>query len=679
LAPISVIIQLLCYATHLRVSGTRVKTLTMAVIFMWAAGAQSDVRQLQPLLSAPIQSEHVTEFQMRQYLMKRVPPLSVPDDPRKWTSEAQRIRAHLLDDVIFHGWPKEWVKAEPRFENTGVIETGNGYRIVKLRYEIVPGFLSSALLYEPQPLNGRVPAVLNVNGHVGPAGKAVEYKQKRCINFAKRGILALNVEWLGYGELSSPENKHSFGGHLDLVGANGVGLFYLAMRRGLDYLALHPNADRARLGVTGLSGGGWQTITLSALDERVAVAVPVAGYSSLVTGIEHPEYVGNDIEQNPTDFRDGQDYAHLTAMRAPRPTLLIYNAEDDCCFRGPLVKSGVFDEIMPFFRLFGKEGVFRWHENTDPGTHNYQLDNRQQAYRFFADGFGLPAIDSEIPVGGEIKTQKELDIGLPKDNLTILGLARKLATAIKPQIMPSDSITAQRASLTKLVRFKPVTVQHAWQIGSTKNKGVETRSYVFEMSNGLCATGIWAKAINAPDSAAVAIVLHDAGKKSTAEEVSDLVNRGQQVFALDLLFIGDNSIADRRVPDYTQLFATVGDRPLGIKAAQLLGITSWIERQVAARTKHIQSTGIRSQVVSLIAAALSPTAYAEVSVREGMRSFAWLLDTPVSYEAAPDMFCLDLYKEFDFPRLTVLAAPARIHQTYLPQRPFKPPVADPEN
>ena len=81
-----------------------------------------------------------------------------------------------------------------------------------------------------------MPAILNVNGHVGPEGKAVEYKQKRCINFAKSGILALNLEWIGYGELSASENKHSYAGHLDLVGANGVGLFYLAMRKGLDYL-----------------------------------------------------------------------------------------------------------------------------------------------------------------------------------------------------------------------------------------------------------------------------------------------------------------------------------------------------------------------------------------------------------------------------------------------------------
>ena len=429
------------------------------------------------MLSAAIQSPQVTEFQLRQYLTKRVTPAPVPADAGEWSKEARRLRAHVLDDIVFHGWPKEWVNAGPRFEEVGAIETGNGYRIVKLRYEIVPGFFSSALLYEPQPLKGRMPAILNVNGHVGPVGKAAEYKQKRCINFAKRGVVALNLEWIGYGELSAPENKHSYAGHLDLVGANGVGLFYLAMRKGLDYLDTLPNVDRGRIGVTGLSGGGWQTITLSALDERVAVAVPVAGYSSLVTGIEHPEYVGNDIEQNATDFREGQDYTHLTAMRAPRPTLLIYNAEDDCCFRGPLVKNGIFDEIKPFFRLFGKEAAFRWYENADPGTHNYQLDNRLQAYRFFAEHFGLAAIDNEIPCLSRNQTPEELEVGLPKDNLTILGLARKLAAYHLASGNDERIQLGERTISGKIVRFRPVTVQHAWPVGSTKNKGVETRSY----------------------------------------------------------------------------------------------------------------------------------------------------------------------------------------------------------
>jgi len=63
-------------------------------------------------------------------------------------------------------------------------------------------------------------------------GKSVEYKQKRCINQARQGMLALNREWLAMGELSHPENSHWFGRTLDLVGANGVGLFYLAIAAG---------------------------------------------------------------------------------------------------------------------------------------------------------------------------------------------------------------------------------------------------------------------------------------------------------------------------------------------------------------------------------------------------------------------------------------------------------------
>jgi hypothetical protein len=41
-----------------------------------------------------------------------------------------------------------------------------------------------------------------------------------------------------------------------------------------------------------------------------------------------------------------------------------------------------------------------------------------------------------------------------------------------------------------------------------------------------------------------------------------------------------------------------------------------------------------------------------------------LLDAPVKFEAAPDLFCLDLYKEFDIDRLAMLAEPAKITQNY---------------
>ena len=53
------------------------------------------------------------------------------------------LRECLLDNVIFHGWPMEVVEARPVVEDVGTIPSGNGYRIRKLRYEIIPGFWST--------------------------------------------------------------------------------------------------------------------------------------------------------------------------------------------------------------------------------------------------------------------------------------------------------------------------------------------------------------------------------------------------------------------------------------------------------------------------------------------------------------------------------------------------------
>src|SRR5439155_16035861 len=200
---------------------------------------------------------------------------------------------------------------------------GPGYRIRKLRFQPLPGLWIPALLYEPEKLAGKVPAILNVNGH-DPNGKAAPYKQIRCINQAKRGMLALNVEWLGMGQLRSEGFQHGRMNQLDLCGTCGLAPFYLCMERGLDLLLGLPNTDPERVAVTGLSGGGWQTIFISSLDKRVKLTDPVAGYSSLLTRVRHFKDLG-DSEQTPNDLATVADYTHLTAMMAPRPTLLTFN------------------------------------------------------------------------------------------------------------------------------------------------------------------------------------------------------------------------------------------------------------------------------------------------------------------------------------------------------------------
>jgi hypothetical protein len=69
---------------------------------------------------------------------------------------------------------------------------------------------------------------------------------------------------------------------------------------------------------------------------------------------------------------------------------------------------------------------------------------------------------------------------------------------------------------------------------------------------------------------------------------------------------------------------------------------------------------MRSQVVALIASSIEPTLFSEVSIGKGIQSLSYILDSPVVYRTASDLFCLDLYKEFDLDSLALVAEPAKI-------------------
>ena len=650
------------------------------------APAQSDSMRVMAILGEEILPPQVAEFELKVHLVGRVANPPSPSSPAQWTAEAQRLRAHLLA-VTFHGWPQEWVDSPPRFEDLGVFATEKGYRLRKLRYEVVPGFQSTAILYEPENMQGKIPAILNVNGHDARNGKAGEYKQKRCITFAQHGILALSLEWVGMGDLRQKENAHSYGAHMDLVGAHELGLFYLEMRRGLDYLYDHPNVDRTRLGLTGLSGGGWQTIMLSSLDERVIAAAAVAGFSPIGPKLEVRQHGDlGDIEQSPTDFFQGADYTYLVALRAPRPTLLVHNAEDNCCFRAPVVKPLNYEAIKPIFKLYGKEDALGWHENTDPSTHNFDLDNRTQVYHFFSKAFSLPSFEEDTSSWSELKSYDELAVGLPNDNVTILGLAKQFAARFNRAPIPSGSsarerwAASRRAKLRQVVRLEPVEIADNWTVATTKNKGVESFSHLFRRGNGLSANGVLVHAIAGPAQSPATIVLDDRGKKWATGAVCDRVNRGEKVLSLDLIFTGDawhksdeHSVYTPTDPArYEQYLNTLGERALGVESAQLIAIARWLRGQPGVTQVRLECTGIRNQVTTLVAAALEPQLLSDIVIHEGMKSLGYLLEKPVDYIEAPDLFCLDLYKEFDLDQLETLAAPANLKTEHYVENAAKP-------
>lgn len=136
-----------------------------------ARGQTTSLPSVEKALDQVVQPPAGNDLQMEQFLLARIPPLPKPSSAKQWSDDEKRLRQRILRDVVYHGWPQEWVDSAPHFELMGTIETDKGYQIRKLRYQIVPGFLGTALLYEPENIHERMPAVLNLPATNLPASR----------------------------------------------------------------------------------------------------------------------------------------------------------------------------------------------------------------------------------------------------------------------------------------------------------------------------------------------------------------------------------------------------------------------------------------------------------------------------------------------------------------------------
>jgi hypothetical protein len=603
-----------------------------------------------------------TRVELLEFIDRKVPRMPEVKTAAEWQKADHDYRQRVLNEVIFRGQAIAWRDAKTRVEWSETIPGGEGYRIRKLRYEALPGMWIPALLYEPEKLAGKAPVSLAVNGHDGK-GKAAPYKQIRCINMAKRGMIVLNVEWLGMGQLRGSGWQHGSMNQLDLCGSSGIAPFYLAMTRGLDILLAHEHADPERVAVSGLSGGGWQTIFVSALDTRVKLANPVAGYSSFRTRIQHWKDLG-DSEQTPCDLATVVDYTHLTAMLGPRPSLLTYNDKDDCCFESGYALPPLLDAARPIFRLFDKEKALRSHINSDPGTHNFEKDNRQALYKMLGDFFF--AADErysaeEIPCQNEVKTIETLTVSLPEKNMDLNVLALQLAKQLpKGRELPADKAAAdewqksRRERLAAIVRPFNLTA-HAIRSGSEEKSGNRATFWRLKL-NDRWSIPVVELVRGEPKS--TVILLADSGRPALAEQAEKHLAAGQRVLAVDLFYFGECKITQKDWL-FAILLAAVGDRPLGLQAGQLQAVARWAEKEFLHPVELV-AIGPRLCVATLVAAALEPKALAGVELLQSMASLKEIIEENKTVEQMPELFCFGLLEHSDLREIAALVAPRPI-------------------
>ncbi len=618
-------------------------------------------------LARPILGPNRTLAEVQEFVDSRIPTMPQVASAAEWTDRAKGYRASILKSVIFRGEASNWRAMPTRPEWLGVIEGGPGYRIKKLRYEVVPGLWIPALLYEPTNLRGKVPVVLNVNGH-DSKGKAADYKQIRCINQAKRGMLALSIEWFGMGQLSGPGFSHGLINAIDLCGTSGIALHYLAMTRGIDILLAHENADPSRVGVTGLSGGGWQTIFVSALDDRVTLTDPVAGYSSFRTRVRFTSDLG-DSEQTPCDLATIADYAHLTAMMAPRPTLLTFNGKDNCCFAAPHALPPLREAAGPIFDLFDVPGRIKSHVNMVPGDHNYGPENREALYQMLADHWSRPGYTinpREIPSENEVKTAEVLKVDLPTENLDFSKIASSLATTLPLRRRLPDKVDGDRHRGEDRLRLRAIVRPiggevSAKKVGDTVAGAVKVTSWEVKLGS---AWTVPAVEFAGTDPKGTTILFGDQGRAKLSDRAKAILDEGRRVIVVDLYGFGE-SLPPSHVYLYGLMIGTVGERPLGVDCGQLRSVALW-RRGLDGEAPRMESVGPRSGLIALTSKALDPQSIAALTLRDPATSLKEVIASGREYSSSPELFCFGLLQYFDIPDLRQLAEPGSV--TIAPRR-----------
>ncbi len=276
-------------------------------------------------------------------------------------------------------------KVDPKPEVLERVDRGDHVR-EKVIFSTGPAFRVPAYVLIPKKLKGAAPAVVDLHSHGGMYlyGKEkvvdrgdrypalVAYQERNydgrptATALVRRGYVVITIDALGFGErrvlldadLKYGWDRTKYGEddvkHLNqqcrakeatlvkaltLAGATWPGVVCWDDRRTIDYLLTRPEVDAKRIGCLGISMGGYRSLYLAALDERV-VAGCVTGFLSAVRPMIRAHLdIHSWVHFLPGLHRylDLPDVASLAAPRA----LLVQQCARDQLFPPAGMKEGV--------------------------------------------------------------------------------------------------------------------------------------------------------------------------------------------------------------------------------------------------------------------------------------------------------------------------------------------------
>lgn len=335
----------------------------------------------------------------------------------------------------------------------------DGYTVEKLTIQTRPGVRMTCNLYVPNGAKTKpAPAILQVHGHWKGA-KQDPTVQARCIGAAKLGFVVLCVDAFGAGERGVGTALGEYHGDMTAATLLPLGLPLSGLQvyenmRAVDYLETRPEVDKARIGLTGASGGGNQTMYAGAWDRRFKCVVPVCSVGNYQAYLQAACCM---CEVVPGALAFTEEWAVL-ALTAPRPLMVVNATKDAFQFSvGEAQKSLAL--TAPVYKLFGKPDHLR-HAVFD-GPHDYSKPMREAMYGFMTlhlkgEGAGDPIPEPKFTTEPPEDLRCYPGDTRPKDFVTLPKFAaREAKKLLDGRAVPGTAAEwAQQAA-----RLRPVLVE----------------------------------------------------------------------------------------------------------------------------------------------------------------------------------------------------------------------------
>jgi hypothetical protein len=198
----------------------------------------------------------------------------LPSDPLEWSVLKPLLREKIWQSLRTR--PVRGLDLEHRETGSTAMD---GYSVKNIYYQSRKCFSVTGNLYVPDG-KGPFPGVLCMHGHWAQ-GRLAEEIQYCGHTLAKNGYVCLTVDAFGAGERATTHGKYEYhgemlGASLFNIGETLMGIQLIDNMRGVDLLCSLDYVSSDKIGATGASGGGNQTMWLAAMDDRVAASVPVA-------------------------------------------------------------------------------------------------------------------------------------------------------------------------------------------------------------------------------------------------------------------------------------------------------------------------------------------------------------------------------------------------------------------